>query len=348
MEVDDVARLAQKYTEKVPVIALGCGTSIPHGLPSMQGLAVELLERLDIHDDTWNKFKGMLEETKDLEKSLHEVPLSDPLLAQVVEETWRITAEIDFQVYVKMIVEPQTLALSRLFGYFLRTANPKISVVTTNYDRLAEYAANTAKAEVLTGFTSGWIQRFVPNSEKCVSSHCRPGFEGRVEVLKIHGSLDWFIGPAQVPIAIPLAQEIPTNCKPLIVTPGVSKYFETTQEPFRTVMTWSDRALENATCYLCIGFGFNDKHFQPKLVNRVRQDNIPIVIVTKDLTEAAHGAFLDNPPRHFLILEENESGTKVYCPECPSGEVLADYSIWDLPRFIDMLLGEKGPSNDTV
>lgn len=344
VEYEDVTKLAQKYIAKRPVVILGCGASIPYGIPSMPELAEVLLDRITIDDDVWQQFKKKLEETKDIEKSLHEVELSKPLLERVVEETWKITAEKDIEVYNRLIDDQTELALSRLFKYLLRTANPLISVVTTNYDRLAEYAANIAEAEVFTGFSSGWFQRFISDISELSYLHQTIGYQGKVQILKVHGSLDWFRTTSQEPISIPLSKNIPQNCQPLIVTPGVSKYREVYKDPFRTVMSQADNVLKTASCYLSVGFGFNDEHVQPNLVKRVHHDNIPIVIVTKNLTDSSRDAFLNNPPSEFLIIEEDREGTGsiVYYPDKPAGELIKNLQLWKFHKFLDMVLGEEG------
>ena len=342
MDYDQVAKITQKYIQDRPVVVLGCGSSIPEGLPSMSGLATALLDRISLHDDSWVTFKGKLEETKDLEKALHDVELSESVLKRVVEETWAITAQKDIWIYNRLIASSQSLVLTRLFQLLLRTANPQISVVTTNYDRLAEYAANMAQAEVFTGFTSGWMKRFVSEGFPACRTRHVAGYEGEIHVLKVHGSLDWFLGPANELVAVTLAREIPKDFQPLIVTPGISKYREVHKDPFRTVMAKSDTILRNARCFLCIGFGFNDEHVQPILVNRVRRDRIPIIIVTKKLTSAARQAFIESPTEKFFIAEEHESGTTVYCPESPDGQQIEGRELWSLSGFMKLLLGEEG------
>lgn len=341
MDHEEVAKLAQKYIADRPVVVLGCGASIPYGIPSMLDLAEALLDRIEIDDDAvWQQFKEKLEDTKDLENSLHEVELSQPLLEHVVKETWKITAEKDIEVYNQLIGDQTALALSRLLKHLLRTANPLISIVTTNYDRVAEYAANIAESEVFTGFSSGWIQRFIGDVSNFSSYHTTVGYQGKVQILKVHGSLDWFHTSSQEPIAIPMSKNIPQGCQPLIVTPGVSKYREVHKDPFRTVMSQADKVLKTASCYLCVGFGFNDEHVQPILVKRVYSDNIPIVIVTKNLTNTSRKAFLNKPPLKFLIIEEDGDGSIAYYPDKPTGEHIKNLQLWDFPKFLDMLLGE--------
>ena len=342
MDFESIASLTQKYIASRPVVVLGSGSSIPYGLPSMACLAEGVLRKVDVRDDpSWNTFKENLQITIDLEETLQKFTLSEALLGRVVTETWNITAKKDIGVYQDLIENKTRLVLTRLFQHLLRTANPQFTVITTNYDRLAEYAANMAKAEVLTGFTSGWIQRFVPDNSTNVWKRLGQDFEGRIYILKVHGSLDWFEQKGREAIAIPLAREIPESFRPLMVTPGISKYQEVHKDPFRTIMSQSDAVLKKASCFLCIGFGFNDEHLQPILLDRVRNNDIPIVIVTKKLTPAAQTAFLKTPPPKYIIFEEDEKGTTVYSQDCPNGEVVPDYELWNLSSFVNMLLGEE-------
>lgn len=339
-----IAKLAQRYVAECPAVILGSGLSIPYSLPSMSELANELIERINIDDETWWRFSNRLNESKDLERTLHEVELSKVLLARVVEETWAFTNERDLALYYNLIANPSFLELTRLFKYLLRTANPCISVVTTNYDRLAEYAADLSEAHACTGFSSGWIQRFLSDEFLARPKNPYSHSQGKIDIWKVHGSLDWFADAAGEPLAIPLASKLPANCKPLIVTPGVSKYREVHKDPFRTVMSRADKALQEARCYLCLGYGFNDEHVQPILIKRVHRDKIPIVVVTKCLTNSARRLLLDDPCQKFLILEEKDGGTTVYYPDAVTGDFMPDYSIWDFPNFLNMLLGPEGGS----
>lgn len=169
----------------------------------------------------------------------------------------------------------------------------------------------------------------------------RPGYEGQVSVLKVHGSLDWFRDATDDVVGVPLARTIPPNTQPLVVTPGVTKYRAVHKDPFRTVMTAADAVLRGASCYVCVGYGFNDEHVQPILVNRVMKSNIPLVVVTKQLTEPTRKAFLSNPPKKFIFLEEAEGGTTVYNPDHHRGVRLDDVSVWRLDNFMRLITGEK-------
>ena len=288
---EELAKHAQRFLAERPVVVLGTGATIPHGLPSMSVLADRLLAAITDNPAGWNAFAERLEATKDLEQALHDVPLPQDTVENLVRATWKIVSSEDIGLYRQLLKGGLAFPLSDLFAYLLRTADSHIRVITTNYDRVAEYAANAVGAYASTGVTAGWLQRFVPASvdrERAPS----PGFEGLVTILKVHGSLDWFRDATDDVIAVPLAQVVPDQMKPLVVTPGVSKYREVHKDPFRTVMSTADTVLRKATCYVCIGYGFNDEHVQPVLVNRVMKDDIPLVVVTKELTTQTRTAFL--------------------------------------------------------
>jgi hypothetical protein len=335
---EELARRAQRFLAERPVVVLGTGATIPHGLPSMPTLADGLLDAITDHPEGWDVFAERLRETKDLEQALHDVQLPQDTVEILVRATWEIISAKDIEFYEQLLRGGVNFPLTDLFRYLLRTADAHLRVVTTNYDRVAEYAANTVGAYASTGVTAGWLQRFVAtavNEERAPS----PGFEGLVTILKVHGSLDWFRDATDDVIAVPLVHAIPDDMNPLIVTPGVSKYREVHKDPFRTVLSASDTVLRRATCYVCIGFGFNDEHVQPVLVSRVMKDDIPLVVVTKELTAQTRSSFLNGPPKRFLFVEEAPGGTRVYTSDEPEGIVLDGISVWQLQNFMDMITG---------
>ena len=341
LKYEEIAKLAQRYLSLRPVVVLGTGTTIPHGLPSMAALADKLLAITTDIPEGWEAFASRLGYTKDLEQTLQDVNIPQGVLERLVRETWKFISDKDIKFYQQLLVNRSDFPLSDLFAYLLRTADAHIRVVTTNYDRVAEYAANVVRAYASTGITAGWIQRFVStsvNNERMPA----PGYEGQVTILKVHGSLDWFRDGTGELVAIPLAQEVPDGMTPLIVTPGASKYREVQKDPFRTIMSVADDVLKHAACYVCIGYGFNDDDVQPILINRVKRENIPLVIITKTMTTQTRDAFLAGPPRHFLFAEEASEGTRVYTPDTPGGVVLPGIHVWRLQDFMEMITGEEG------
>jgi hypothetical protein len=338
---ENLANQAQKYLANHPVVVLGSGATIPYGLPSMSDLATLLLKEIDGKNPPgWIDFSKQLNLNNDLEKTLNDVQLPEETVEVLVSTTWKIISSYDLEFFNQLLARQFEFPLANLFRYLLTTAGSHIHVVTTNYDRLAEYAANYIEAYVSTGITTGWLQRFNPTSVEAESCP-KLGYQGHVNLLKVHGSLDWFRDVNGNILGIPLVGEIPHDMHPLVVTPGTMKYREVHKDPFRTIMSASDTILRNASCFLCVGYGFNDEHVQPILVNRVRKNDIPLVLVTKQLSESTRMAFLTAPPKKFIFFEEAGNGTLVHIPEKPEGVYLDGISVWQLGNFMKMIIGEK-------
>ena len=341
LDFQELAKRAQSMLSERPVVVLGTGASIPHGLPSMRTLADELVAT--VRDDLpgWVEFSQRLDETKDLEQALHDVALPAETVEELVRATWDIVTATDLRFYKELLSGTAAFPLADVFRHLLRTADSQLRVVTTNYDRLAEYAANRVGAYVSTGVTAGWLQRFLPATVENERPPA-PGYEGLVTVLKVHGSLDWFRDAIDDAVGVPLSRTIPSDMQPLIVTPGVSKYKESHKDPFRSVLSTADAALRKATCYLCVGYGFNDEHVQPVLVSRVKKDQVPLLVVTKSLTPHTRTTFLEDPPKRFLFIEKGTGGSMVYSADYPDGELLLDTDVWQLDEFMKMVTATGG------
>lgn len=333
-ELETIAGLAQRYLSEKPTFVLGSGASIALGLPGMEELGNTLLSEVLTENSEealqWGEFEANFSASKDLEGALNEVHLAERLLNQVVLKTWTLISQRDLTAYREIVASASFHPLSDAFRHFLRVADPKIDVVTTNYDRLAEYAANASGAQAYTGLTHGWLQQITTVNPAPARR--------QINVWKVHGSLDWFVAEDQQILGLPMMQEVFPGLKPVIVTPGVTKYRQAHLEPFRTVMAQADSCLASSRVLFCIGYGFNDEHVQPKLVNRIRQDGIPLVVLTHTLTDAARRMLFDDPPRKFLAIEKKGNGSVAYFPENIHGEVFPGLDIWELGNFMKVLL----------
>ncbi len=331
---DKFAKIIQKYLEKLPVIILGTGATIPYGLPSMTKLADHI--KASITDDTteWTSFLSAMDRTGDLEKALQETQLNPPLTDKIIMTTWKLVNQEDLKFYDNMVVEPQKdFPLKNLFSKLLQSHPKHIKVITTNYDRAAEYAADLTYANTYTGFSGRYLLRHSQNY-----LHNYPN-QNRVDIWKVHGSLDWFKRENNNSFSSPLAKEIPENTKPLIVTPGIVKYQQTHLEPYRTVMNEADKALMEASCFLCIGYGFNDEHVQPKLIQQVQQRGIPIVTITKELTESGRRLLLAHSVK-AIVLEEAENNNTLlhYFEGNENKSETLDGNFWQLGEFLNLWL----------
>ena len=285
----------------------------------------------------WKDFTDALEANNDLESALGGVQENEALSIHVVRHTWAHVGETDAKAFEGMIRKNELPPLSRLYSYLFNSTHHTLSVVTTNYDRLAEYASDLAGFCHYTGFTYGYFRQRQSNSR--ISFRQGSKSARTVEIWKVHGCLDWFVDDDERVVAFTAAREIPHGFRPAIVTPGLGKYAKTHREPFRSVITGADNALMDASAYLCIGFGFNDEHIQPKLMERWKSGKALLVILTKELSEPAKYMLTNAGGRKFLALEESSTGTRVRSHQVPDpdGTILQNLNLWRLSDFLDRM-----------
>lgn len=335
MDFDALLKQLQDWTNKVPLLILGSGASVPFGLPSMWRLGEHLKNTLSFDDDAdkaqFEAFKKSLDEHQDLEKALLGIQLNNNVLNTVIKATWELIAEADLKAYEQFVLNGKEVPLVILMKHLLSTTNRKLSIVTTNYDRIAEYSASTAEAFICTGYAQNYIGHFSDNIHTNALANIK-GYSGQVNIWKVHGSLDWFETSNKENVHLPLRKDIPQDYKPLIVTPGLSKYAETHNEPYRTIFAQADNEIQNANGYLCIGYGFNDVHVQPKLIQQIKTK--PIVVITKELTPKTKETIIDGGCKNYILMEEsNRKDTKIYSSS--QGEhIIENVSYWNLFEYL--------------
>lgn len=330
MDMEQLAKKIQKYLEKIPLIILGSGATIPYGLPSMQDLSDFILSNINSKDVEWLSFETKLQRGIDLETALNQVNLSEDLIKQIIFNTWKLINSEDKKCF-KTIVK-HTNGIQLLLNRLLQSHPKEVIVVTTNYDRVVEYSADKIDAFVITGFWGKYIGGFKSPYNPFKSN------EKTIELIKVHGSIDWFMNEDNIPIVLNShLDEIPKDWSPLIVTPGYYKYQETHKDPYRTLISISDEQIKKAYCYLCIGYGFNDDHIQPKLLQEI-QNGKPIVVVTKTLSRNGETLIKKNAKK-FIILEKGTESSKTKISSSELGNDEIEDNIWELNNFVKVWLG---------
>jgi len=342
MDLDSIIRLLQEWTNRVPLIILGSGASVSYGLPTMGVLGEYLKNTISFSDKAdqkqFDKFKTTFEKINDLESTLSQIQLRSNVSNSIIIRTWELVNRLDLEVYNRLLNDANDFPLSDLTNYLLATAKRKLSIVTTNYDRMAEYAASLSNAFICTGFAHNYYGHFSKNIHQYDLTKL-PGFKGQINIWKVHGSLDWFKSNevTDLHLHLPLQQTIPVNHKPLIVTPGLSKYYETHNEPFRTIFSEADNEIEKADTYLCIGYGFNDLHVQPKLINQIKGGK-PIIVLTKELTPKTKQEIIGSNCKQYLLFEQaNTKDTRVYSNKFSGPEIIKNVNYWTLKEYLKLL-----------
>lgn len=335
MSIENIGKLAQSCIHHHPVIVLGSGASLPHGIQGMGVLADVLSKNLmtenQLEEDAWARVSVALGNGDGLEDALLNSPVPESLIQKIVEHTWHTITVDDLNLLLRAAQGQENFPLSNLIQGLFNSTNNTIQIVTPNYDRVAEYATDIAGYIHSTGFTPGLIRRREGADTITVR---RGNYPARiVRIWKVHGSLDWFEDAKGHVVSLPLSDTLPVGFTPLIVTPGIRKFERTHDEPFRSALQGSDAALGKANAVLCVGYGFRDRHIQPKLVERCRQKNVPIVVLAETLTDEAKDFLRTNAGTTYLAMENCEEGTRFFTHEVPEGDVIEGRSLWSFTDF---------------
>jgi hypothetical protein len=332
----DFKKQAQTYYSHFPVIILGSGSSMALGLPGMSDLANYIQDNIlpdnipNNEQSSWCNFCELLKNKKDLENALSEITFSDEVTNIIIEETWKFINQEDEIVYKKSILEKDCFPLGDLLSHMFKTSHKEINIVTTNYDRLAEYACDQKELYHYSGFSHGYTRKIVSRDYiKCART---------VNIWKVHGSLDWFCNADNETISVVNSNLITQGLSPQIVTPGKHKFQKTHLEPYRTIITSADAALEKANSYLCIGFGFNDEHIQPKLLEKCKNQNARITIITHTLTDKTN-EMLGKGIKNYLAIErnENDNSSRIHSSEIED-PIIVEGNFWSLNGFLTLII----------
>lgn len=329
MEWNGCISMMQGYLENSPVIVLGSGASMPYGLPSMGALADEIKKDPIIRADPNYANLCNAMDKSGLELAIDAVDLKQETLDNIRMVVWKAVGEKDWEYFHNNPASaPQTMV--KLLEKVIAPTPNMATIVTTNYDRLPEYAADLIGATTVTGFEGELIRKFeLPTS--VVKTKRTRARERIVDIWKVHGSLDWFVNESKQVVSFPLSKEIPCGFRPLIVPPGKDKYSSTHEEPYRTIISKADNAFVEAGAYLCVGYGFNDEHIQPKLLAQIKKGK-PIVVLARTMTDACKRHIIEAGISKYLIFEQaDDSHTKVYGN---GWNEIYDGQYWSLDKFL--------------
>ncbi len=266
LEKDKMFTLIQRYLRCPPVIIWGSGATVDYGMPTMA----------DLNNTLASKFEFFDGENNNLEEELGKDKYSNDKLQQIRQHIWNKINECDAKTSSDMLSDfSKFFAIKQMIDKFI-TPDPKsLNIITTNYDRIIENVLSILNIDFTDGFTGRNLSSFDGGSFLFTRNNRR-----FVNVIKVHGSLDWFNTNGQV-----MCLKDRLNFEPEIIPPGKNKYREAFREPYRTLIQKSDEAISNAKAFLVVGFGFNDEHITPKIVNKVNE-GVPIVIITKQITDS--------------------------------------------------------------
>lgn len=330
VNLDDVFKEVQEIARKNPLLFVGTGGSIPYGIPGMDKLCAYLKENLSPQfktDPSWNAFLHELDNGEGLEGALLKVTLPDQIQMGILHATWNLVAEADLKLFRDLVYGEKHIALGDLIRYFYRASSQCVNIITTNYDRMVEYACDFAFLPMDVRLNGQYYRTQKQNSLQT---------RNIVNLLKVHGSLDLFQDSLQRTFALPLQEKIPDGLTPKMITPGVTKYQSVFEDPFNGILHSANNLIGAEQGYLCIGYGFNDTHIQAQMLTEAGKGK-PILLITKDVSDhAAH--LLAERARHYITISEGK--------DFGTSEVVIDKNVmvfegdyWKVEGLLSMLQG---------
>lgn len=327
MGQDAIFKAVQNFVSNTPLILVGSGASAPHGLPSMDALGRHLVHQLGgkYHGTPcWDNFEENIADGQDLETALTGIELTTEVLEDIRCETWNLISARDLELFGQLLFSHKTLPLTQLLKKFYQAHPRRIDIITTNYDRLIEYACDLAEIPVTVGFNGKYLKRFSGS------------FSNRdtVNLLKVHGSLDVFRDTHGGVVSASMLSELPPGLVPEIITPGSSKYAAILHGTPRELLLAADERIKQTRAFLCIGYGFNDSQIQEGILTRIRA-GIPIVSITKEVSDSAAHLLANNAQNYITVQQGSDPDKTEFCINC-SIEVL-DGVFWTIDGFMNII-----------
>ncbi len=339
LDPSQVTRQLQDHLQEGLLIVVGTGPSIAEGIPGMESLAKHLVRTIpgkltSAPDDGWSQVAQALEEGANLEEAMGKTNLLPTTIEEIVAETARLISNKERKVIERVLSGSRVLPFTLFFNHLFR-AGKRFHLITTNYDRLIELAAEAAGIGVDSRFFGYLFGRHEP--KRAADAHREVYYTGKnasfrhqpcLCVYKPHGSLDWLSVDNKI-VRCPIG----LNMLPVIITPGTSKYRESFRWAFDDQRTAGNRAATSATRLLFVGYGFNDDHLEQYVCPSLTLTK-PTVIIVKHLTENARKVIKNSKLAEVTALSavsETDLRTRVLTQQ--GEEVILNEPLWNLEGF---------------
>ena len=210
----------------------------------------------------------------------------------------------------------------------------RLSIFTTNYDRLIEAGADVAGLRLIDRFV-GALTPVFRSSRMDVDMHYNPPgirgepryLEGVARFTKLHGSLDWInVGNDIRRIGLPFGAKtlkpfldvagLSTNYSSLMIYPNSAKDRETAEYPYVELFRDFAAALcrPNSTL-VTYGYSFGDDH-----INRVIRDMLTI------------------PSTHLVVIDYSDS----------TGRIMKNFNQWGHQSQMSLIIGKDTANIDDL
>lgn len=344
--IGDLKRKLQSCFGEKTVLIVGSGLSCAEGIPGMPGLSQFLCanvpDLLSKSNDlnTWQDIAVKLQAGQDLESVLLSRQISTALEDTIIKLTSELILKHELLVLEQCVTNQRKLKVEKLLPY-LSVANPKVvDIITTNYDRLIEFAGERLGFGVDTMMVGKFLGKHNPKESlfslcSGIAERNRRAtlvYKDRIHLYKPHGSLDWYSTSNGI-----LSSALNFDCPRMIITPGTQKYLKGYESPFDGHRDQGNRKIDEATSIIFVGYGFNDTHLQTHISDKL-QKGTKGIILTRTLSENAQNIIKKSPQLIALSYSESQGIPGTLVTTNNSSDVISGTQWWDLEQFVEGVL----------
>lgn len=363
MNIDRIYRNIQEIFSYKLLLVVGSGASCAldgnFGVYALSEHLKQIIPGLvngnDALSSEWNSVAEKLSKGIQLEDALNDT--SDELVAVIVKESGRFIAGHDRLQKIEVLKRKITLPLSPLLELIMKnnlssSSNNKLDVITSNYDLLIEHACDMIKLPYLTGFSGGvckqynwrhcleeqsFISQKTERKKKIEVKRIRP----HLRLYKVHGSLNWFKDGDRVIEDNSMLYSDDLGLERLLITPGNSKYKKLLDDNAK-LYTEANNAIGSANAIVFIGYGFNDKHIESMMIDKLIHKKTPALIITKDFSTTIEDMLRKDVKMHAVCQSPEKSKDSIIAISKGGKEYdriyLENLAIWKIEEFVKNIM----------
>ena len=335
---------------------MSCAVDSRFGMSALKDALIDGIQNGTLSETQrkeWDAVVLALQNGIDLENALNSVNDQD-LLRTLTGITGSFVADLDndfaFQIAQGSTEWPATRLLKKLVET-LPEGDRILHVLTPNYDMLFEYACDFAGISYTNGFLGGverkkdWaaVNRSLLEPEQfCQSRKMKTVYKNKkhVRIYKVHGSLNYFFHRNTFIENDAWMWNPPDFAERVMITPGLLKY-QTLQQYRQELLQSADAAIDKATHFLFLGYGFNDSHLEVYIKRKLIKQACHGLIVTRDSNQRIE-SLLNQSDNLWLVCKTEDQasdGSRVYNRKYSDWLTLSGKNLWDIREFTTQILG---------
>jgi len=335
---------------------ISCALDVRFGMEALKDALIDQIKGLSLTGAAkrdWAVVEEVLQNGSDLESALDTVTDAG-LLKMITKITGDFIASVDREYAYKISQGstewPATNLLKKLVGS-LPDGDRVLHALTPNYDMLFEYACDFVGIPYANGFSGGvqrkmdWnaVERSLLSPEQVQQGrNLKQVFKFRkhVRLYKVHGSLNYFFHRNEVVENNAWIWSPPDFAERVMITPGLSKY-ETLQRYRQELLQSADAAINKATNFLFIGYGFNDKHLEEYIKRKLINQSCHGLVITRDCNLRIETLLAASANLWIVCKSEdaNSEGTRIFNKQYLNWLHLPERKLWDIVEFTKQILG---------